>query len=82
MPCIHRTAEGHRKVRRWVAPRWALDLLDSDVRGGVLGELGDGRVGLAVDVPPHAPIGHVLALLDEAVAAGVWEYDQGQRGHP
>ncbi len=45
-------------------------------------KFGDGRVALAVDVPPHAPIGHVLALLDEGVAAGVWEYDEGHRGHP
>jgi len=45
-------------------------------------QLGDGRVGLAADVPPHAPIEKVLALLDEGVATGVWEYDEGHRGHP
>lgn len=35
----------------------------------------------SADVPPHAPIEEVLALLDEGEAAGAWHYEEGHRGH-
>ncbi|MFT3912936.1 MAG: DUF4265 domain-containing protein [Anaeromyxobacteraceae bacterium] len=44
--------------------------------------VGDDRVCLAADVPPHAQIDDVLALLDEGVAEGIWEYEEGHREHP
>jgi len=37
---------------------------------------------LAVDVPPNADIHDVYRLLDEGEKKGVWEFEEGHRGHP
>jgi hypothetical protein len=37
---------------------------------------------LSVDVPPHADIYAVYALLERGENAGVWDFEEGHCGHP
>jgi Domain of unknown function (DUF4265) len=37
---------------------------------------------LSIDVPPHADIDEVYALLEAGEESGTWDFEEGHCGHP